>query len=395
MRPLHPGAWWIWALGLAVLAARSTNPLTLLAIIAVAGFVVLECRSSAPWALSFRAYLVVGAFVVVLRLAFRIIFGGYVPADATVLIPLPALHLPQWAAGMQLGGDITAEAMLGAGYDGLRLATMIVCVGAANSLANPKRLLKAVPSALYEVGTAVIVAISVFPQLAASAQRINQARKLRGAQTETPDQGSSGKKFARKKPSRRARAGMMRGLVIPVLTDALDNSLHLAAAMDTRGYGRRAAVAPAKRRATAALVLIGLSAITVGVYGILDGTTPAWLGLPMLLVGVAIAVLSLWLTGKAVQRTRYRPDTWSGPALLISASGLLAASSAFIAQKVDPSTVTAPAGPPWWPEPAWIALGGVALALVPLLFYRQPRESARSAAPEPAIKQTVSAGDSA
>src|SRR5690625_1319705 len=131
MRPLHPGAWWIWALGLAVLAARSTNPLTLLAIIAVASLVVQECRSSAPWALSLRAYLVVGAIVVLLRLALRIIFGGYVPADATVLIPLPALHLRQRAAGMQRGGDITAEAMLGAGYDGLRLASMIVCVGAA------------------------------------------------------------------------------------------------------------------------------------------------------------------------------------------------------------------------------------------------------------------------
>lgn len=363
LRPLHPGAWWIWALGLAVLAARTTNPLTLLAIIAATSFVVLECRTSAPWALSFRAYLYVGGFVITLRMLFRIIFGGFVAPDATVLIPLPALHLPEWAAGMQLGGNITAEAMLGAGYDGLRLATMIVCVGAANSLANPKRLLKAVPGALYEVGTAVIVAISVFPQLATSAQRINQARKLRGAQVDMDSES--------KKPSRRTRVGMMRGLVVPVLTDALDNSLHLAAAMDTRGYGRRAAVAPHKRRATAALVLIGLGAITIGVYGVLDGTTPTWLGLPMLLTGVVIAVISLRLTGQAVQRTRYRPDKWNGPALIIAASGVVAAASAFIAQKVDPLTVTAPVGPPWWPEPAWVALAGIAIALVPVLFQRR------------------------
>ena len=35
-------------------------------------------------------------------------------------------------------------------YDGLRLGTIVVCVGAANSLANPKRLLRSMPPALYE-----------------------------------------------------------------------------------------------------------------------------------------------------------------------------------------------------------------------------------------------------
>src|SRR5699024_4300771 len=111
-----------------------------------------------------------------------------------------------------------------------------------------------------------------------------------------------------KRSTRRQRVGLLRGLVVPVLTDALDNSLHLAAAMDTRGYGRRAAVPAARRRITAAIVLTGLCAITVGIYGVLDSTTPTWLGLPMLLSGVVVAVFSLWLTGKSVHRTRYRPD---------------------------------------------------------------------------------------
>src|SRR5690625_6488429 len=143
---------------------------------------------------------------------------------------------------------------------------------------------------------------------------------------------------------------MMRGLVVPVLTDALDDSLYIAAAMDTRGYGRRAAVAPHKRRATAALVLIGLVAITIGVYGVLDGTTPTWMGLPMLLTGVVIAVISLRLTGQAVQRTRYRPDKWNGPALIVAAAGDVAAARACIAKKVDPLAVTGPDGTPWPPD---------------------------------------------
>ena len=36
-RALHPGAWWLWALGLATAASRTTNPLLLALIIAVVG----------------------------------------------------------------------------------------------------------------------------------------------------------------------------------------------------------------------------------------------------------------------------------------------------------------------------------------------------------------------
>src|SRR6185436_19367571 len=39
-RALHPGAWWVWALGLATAASRTTNPFVLLLVVAVAGYVV-------------------------------------------------------------------------------------------------------------------------------------------------------------------------------------------------------------------------------------------------------------------------------------------------------------------------------------------------------------------
>ncbi len=49
-RRLHPGAWWLWALGLATAASRTTNPLLLLLIIAVASLVVAVHRSDTVWA---------------------------------------------------------------------------------------------------------------------------------------------------------------------------------------------------------------------------------------------------------------------------------------------------------------------------------------------------------
>ena len=66
-RFLHPGAWWVWALGLAAAASRTTNPLLLLLIIAVAALVVEARRPDAPWGRSFSFFLKLGIIVVIVR----------------------------------------------------------------------------------------------------------------------------------------------------------------------------------------------------------------------------------------------------------------------------------------------------------------------------------------
>ena len=119
-----------------------------------------------------------GLVVVAIRVAFAIVVGAPVPGR--VLMHLPEVTLPDWAAGVRLGGDVTLEGLLGAVYAGLQLATMLTCVGAANALANPRRLLRAVPGALYEVGVAVVVALSFTPQLVEGVSRVRAARRLRG-----------------------------------------------------------------------------------------------------------------------------------------------------------------------------------------------------------------------
>ena len=56
-RDLHPGAWWLWAMGLAAAASATINPFLLLLIVGVAGFTVSMRRSDHPWSRSFRLYL--------------------------------------------------------------------------------------------------------------------------------------------------------------------------------------------------------------------------------------------------------------------------------------------------------------------------------------------------
>lgn len=321
-RALHPIAWWIWALGLAVAVNRTTNPLLLVLVLAVLAFVVVSRRTEAPWARAFKYYLFLALFVIALRVVFRSVFGSGVTPEDHILFRLPHVPTPGWYAGVRIGGPVSLEATLSATVDGLRLGTLICCIGAANALANPKRALRVLPGALYELGIAVVVSISVAPQLVESVQRVARARRLRAGR------------------SKGLRA--LRSIAIPVLEDALERSLMLAAAMDSRGYGRTGPQTRGTRRMTAGLMLAGMSGLCAGAYGLLDGTAPRFLGLPAILAGAALCCFGLALGGRRVSRSQYRPDPWRAPEWIVAGCGLATAvgvyaGSSYRAAELNPS----------------------------------------------------------
>ena len=348
-RDLHPVAWWVWALGLAVSASLTTNPLVLLTLIGVASVVVTARRSEQPWGRSFRLYVWLGVWIVVMRVLFRVIVGG--GDDGVVLVELPQIPLPDWVLGLRLLGPVTVPAVLAGLYDGLRLATIVICVGAANSLANPKRLLRSVPAALHEVGTALVVAVTVLPQLAESVRRVRAAQALRAGDTR--------------------RLGRLRRFLVPVLEDSLERSLRLAAGMDTRGYGRSAGASPAERRLTGALMLAGLCGVCVGVYAVLDQTAPRALAAPMLVLGVLAAAAGLLSAGRRLARTRYRPDPWRWPELVVMASGVATAVVAWWV--AEHQLAIAYPGLSAYPHVTALALLGPLLGLIPAVAAPEPR----------------------
>ncbi|AZM52999.1 cobalt ABC transporter permease [Streptomyces sp. WAC 01529] len=343
---LHPGAWWVWALGLGTAASRTTNPLLIGLLIGVAGYVVAARRSSAPWAKSYGAFVKLGLVVIAIRLVFAIVLGSPIPGTH-VLVTLPEVPLPDWAKGVRIGGKVTAEGMVFALYDGVRLAGLLICVGAANALASPSRLLKSLPGALYEVGVAVVVAMTFAPNLIADVRRLRAARRLRGR----PDKG-------------------VRGLLqvgLPVLEGALERSVALAAAMDARGFGRSAAVPAGVRRLTAVLTLGGLMGVCVGTYGLLTAEGAAY-GLSFLLSGLLAALAGLRLGGRRAVRTRYRPDAWGVRAWLVAGSGLAVAALTIWSASYDMGALhpgVVPLVPPTLPLwPAAAALLGLVPAFV-------------------------------
>lgn len=340
-RDLHPAAWWLWALGLAAGATATTNPLLLLGLVAVAWATVAVRRSDHPWSASFRLYLWLALAVVVVRVVLRLLLGS--SATGTVWLDLPSVPLPAWVAGISLLGPVTRESFLAGLYDGLRLATLLVCVGAANALANPKRLLRSLPPALYEVGTAVVVAVALLPQLADSLRRVRAARQLRGV------------------PGGRLRR--LRGVVVPVLEDALERSLALAAGMDARGYGRVGVLSRGRRTTTGGLLLLGLCGICVGSYALLDQTAPRWLVGGGLGLGVLLAAVGLWSAGQRVRRTRYRPDRWRTEEVVVALSGIGVAWALRATLPVDVLTPGLDVVPPLTPTAVAVVLAGLLAAV--------------------------------
>lgn len=360
-RLLHPGAWWIWAVALAGCALRTTNPVLLCLIIAVAAWVVAARRADVPWSGSFASCLRLGVIVIVVRLLFQILFG--VRVEGTTLFTVPEVTLPAWAAGVSLGGPVTIESLMAALYQGLRLAAVLACFGAATSLCSPYRMLRALPTVLYEAGVAVTIAFTFAPQAIVASRQVREARRLRG------------------RADRGVRAWSASAL--PVLEGALDRAIALAASMDSRGYGRRGAAPVAQRRGAVVLVLLGLLAIAIGCYGLFDPGAPVVFRLPALALGAAALAGALVTGGRSTTRTRYRPDPWIAPEWMVTVAGLIALVSFVVVGRaggaLDPST-----NPLEIPAVPVIAVIGLLVAAAPA-WVAPPPPSLASSVPAVAV----------
>jgi energy-coupling factor transport system permease protein len=350
----HPWAWWGWAIGIGLAVNATTNPLLLVLIALAVVAVVLLRRSHAPWARSIKTYLILGVFIIGMRVAFQIVLG--VPSGQTVLFTLPQAPLPAWAAGIRLGGPVTAEAIAAAVFDALRLAVMLLGIGAANALANPRHALRSVPAALSEASVAVVIALSVAPQLIESGQRVIKARRLRGANA-------------------RGLLGLG-SLVIPVLSDAFDRSIGLATGMEVRGFARTRGL-PIKGTLTIMLTsaLIG----TLGVFTLLS-TSFRWPAVGLMVLGTLGSAVGLRRAGRQLATTHYRPQPWQWRDTAIAASGAVAAIVLMIAAANQPAAFATSTSPLTWPQLTAPMLLVIGLVLAPLPLSLTPKLT-----PEPVL----------
>ena len=294
----HPATWWFLAICLVVAATIRYEFSAFIAIIAASLGLMAASRKKA-----IRFYLGLGLFVVLVRIVFRVVFASG-STGGEVLLNLPTLQL----GGIALLGPLSVRTFESALTDGLRLAAIVLAIGMANTLANPKRLLKSMPGALYEVATAMTVAINLAPQLIESLQRVRKARRLRGRS-----------KGIRALPS----------IVIPALEDTIEQSLALAASMDARGFGRRGDLTYREVLAIRTLSLGGILLISISVYLFL-ATQLQQLGFGLLLAGLVALAATIRLTSRRMLRTKYNRQSLLLADYLISALAIGLAVSAVV-----------------------------------------------------------------
>ena len=299
----NPLTWWLAGLSLAVVASLTGNVFILIGICIASLLTIRLCRDESPWAQSISFYIKLAAIVISLRVLFRIIFNlGSSTKDA--LFILPSLDIDfGFGNALKLFGPISQEAFTLALADGFRLAAIILAVGMANSLANPRKLLKSTPGALYEIATAISIAINLAPQLIASLGRVRRARSLRGQ--------SKGVKA-------------ITGIVIPVLEDTIDQSMGLAASMSARGFGRKGTRTNFQIIGARLLAFLAISLIVTGSALMLFSPDQKVIQLTVLFVGLVAAGFSVKLSSARATITRYRKEPWRlGDAVILCLSVLL------------------------------------------------------------------------
>jgi energy-coupling factor transport system permease protein len=288
---VQAGSWWLLAISLAFFASTTNLP-GILAVIAVVISVPLATgvargpkTNSNLKSVSLSFYLKIAAAVVIIRILFRVIFN-YGSAESLVLIRFPQLNLELGAAGtVRLLGDFTLTTLQSSATDGLRLAAIILSIAMANLMADPRTLVRALPSAFREVGTAIGIALNLAPQIIQSLQRVKRAQVLRV--------GSSSK-------------NNLAHLVTPVLEDAIDQSLALAASMDSRGFGRRGTYSKSELRRIRVFTWGALAAIVFALASLLLSDKSQLTGLSFSILGVALLLAAFRLLSKGHSQTRYR-----------------------------------------------------------------------------------------
>ena len=195
---------------------RLQNSWLTLATISLVSVLVFRFKSDGPWADSYKWALKLGFAVILFRVFIGVVIG--VPVPGHVLFTIPTIPLPDWMAGITLGGAVTWERVSSTIVESLNIASIIALFGAATALTNPRAVLRSIPPLFYEVGMVLVIATTLTPQLVGNLKRIRIAQKMRGIATN--------------------RFLSWRQIAMPLLEDSLARALDLAAAMDSRGYGQ-------------------------------------------------------------------------------------------------------------------------------------------------------------
>jgi energy-coupling factor transport system permease protein len=218
-----------------------------------------------------------------------------VPIPGNTLFTLPTIPLPDWMAGIRIGGPVTSERLAITATEGLTFFTLIIAISAASALANPKQGLRALPGVMHQAGVALIISTTLIPHFVTSIQRVKQARRLRGD----------------------TQRIAFRKIAVPIFEDSLQRAINLGAAMESRGYGFNDSATG--RRFGSQILLSSVVVITIGVSLFLAAIEGAAIAFAF---GIILLATGLLVANKSTKRTRYRPQIWEGAEWVVVATSI-------------------------------------------------------------------------
>ncbi len=269
-------AWLLWALTILLAASYSRNPLYSILLLLVTLWVHDACAIQEEQTSPFAP----------LRFAlFSVSMAAVFNAVSTHFGTTHLFRLPHWLP--LFGGVVTLEAVIFGAINGLNLAVIFSSFTAFNQVLAVRDLIQLAPRAFHESGVVLSIALTFIPQTLKSLRRIREAQAVRGHR--------------------------VRGLrdwvpiLTPLLVSALERAMALAEAMVARGY---ATVAAAAQMRTRVLLVLGLLTLLGGWLAHVFMPAVRVPAVVALLLGGVLLLTALWLAGRGVTHTVYRPRHW-------------------------------------------------------------------------------------
>jgi energy-coupling factor transport system permease protein len=280
-------AWLLWALTILLAASYNRNPLYSFLLLLVtlwghAACVVAEGERGAvgdadPEALAPLAPLRFALVAVPLAALFNVLASH---VGATVLF-----RLPDWLP--LIGGAVTLEALVFGAINGLNLTVIFVGFMTFNRALTVRDLLQLTPRAFHESGVVLSIALTFAPQTLQSLRRIREAQAVRGHRVRGVRDWAP--------------------ILTPLLVSALERALALAESMVARGY---ASVATEANLRTQILLVFGLVTLLGGWLLFLFAPAARVMAVGGLVLGAGLLSGAMWIAGRGVRHTVYRPRRW-------------------------------------------------------------------------------------
>lgn len=179
-----------------------------------------------------RGAVLLAAGFVVLRVVYRVVFGG-AGGGGALLVDVPRIRLAGPFEHVTLFGPVTTGGIANAALTAVPFAALLLAFGILSTVVDVRALLArgAVRGPVRTVSRALVVAWATFPAMLDSVRRVRVARELRA------ERGAA-------------------SLLVPVLEQTVERAIALGASMEVRGF---AATRRAEGRCEHPAVLRGVS----------------------------------------------------------------------------------------------------------------------------------------